>query len=86
MIYSFIAKPWDIVDYGVCDIEDILNEIPKNTIVVTIINGRDKMIAIPKREQTEEEIKRTKRFAIEVIKSIIKYYKKLINMYILIYY
>lgn len=27
------------------------------------------MIAIPKREQTEEEIKRTKRFAIEVIKS-----------------
>lgn len=62
-----IAKPWDIVDYGVCDIEDILNEIPKNTIVVTLINGGDKMIAIPKREQTEEEIKRTKRFAIEVI-------------------
>ena len=69
MIYFFIAKPWDIVDYGVCDIEDILNEIPKNTIVVTVINGGDKMIAIPKREQTEEEIKRTKRFAIEVIKS-----------------
>ncbi|KAK9300350.1 hypothetical protein QLX08_006896 [Tetragonisca angustula] len=62
-----IAKPWDIVDYGVCEIEDILSEVSENTVVVTTINGGDKMIAIPKREQTAEEIERTKQFATEVI-------------------
>ncbi|KZC11840.1 Meiosis arrest female protein 1 [Dufourea novaeangliae] len=62
-----IAKPWDIVDYGVCEIEDILSEVSENTVVVTTINGGDKMIAIPKREQTAEEIERTKQFAVEVV-------------------
>ncbi|XP_033320589.1 meiosis regulator and mRNA stability factor 1 isoform X3 [Bombus bifarius] len=62
-----IAKPWDIVDYGVCEIEDILSEVSENTVVVTVINGGDKMIAIPKREQTAEEIERTKQFAVEVV-------------------
>ncbi|XP_043257610.1 meiosis regulator and mRNA stability factor 1 [Colletes gigas] len=62
-----IAKPWDIVDYGVCEIDDILREVSENAVVVTTINGGDKMIAIPKREQTAEEIERTKQFALEVI-------------------
>ncbi|XP_076241468.1 meiosis regulator and mRNA stability factor 1-like protein [Calliopsis andreniformis] len=63
-----IAKPWDIVDYGVCEIEDILSEVSENNIVViTPLNGGDKMIAIPKREQTAEEIERTKQFAVEVV-------------------
>ncbi|XP_031832959.1 meiosis regulator and mRNA stability factor 1-like protein isoform X2 [Nomia melanderi] len=62
-----IAKPWDIVDYGVCEIEDILNEVSENTVVVTTISGGDRMIAIPKREQTAEEIERTKQFAVEVV-------------------
>ncbi|XP_033336634.2 meiosis regulator and mRNA stability factor 1-like protein isoform X2 [Megalopta genalis] len=62
-----IAKPWDIVDYGVCEINDILSEVSENTVVVTTINGGDKMIAIPKREQTAEEIERTKQFAVEVV-------------------
>ncbi|KYN00174.1 Limkain-b1 [Cyphomyrmex costatus] len=62
-----IAKPWDIVDYGVCDIEDILNEVSENTVVVTPMEGNDKMIAIPKREQTAEEMERTKLFAKEVV-------------------
>ncbi|KAG7210665.1 hypothetical protein KM043_012173 [Ampulex compressa] len=62
-----IAKPWDVVDYGVCEIEDILSEVSENTVVVTTMNGGDKMIAIPKREQTPEEIERTKQFAIEVV-------------------
>lgn len=61
-----LAKPWDIVDYGVCEIEDILSEVSENTVVMTTINGGDKMIAIPKREQTAEEIERTKQFAFEV--------------------
>jgi len=54
------------VDYGVCDIEDILGEVSENTVVVTPMEGDDKMIAIPKREQTAEEIERTKLFAKEV--------------------
>ncbi|XP_018313863.1 meiosis arrest female protein 1 homolog isoform X4 [Mycetomoellerius zeteki] len=62
-----IAKPWDIVDYGVCDIEDILGEVSENTVVVTPMEANDKMIAIPKREQTAEEMERTKLFAKEVV-------------------
>ncbi|OAD54921.1 Meiosis arrest female protein 1 like protein [Eufriesea mexicana] len=56
-----------VIDYGVCEIEDILSEVSENTVVVTMISGGDKMIAIPKREQTAEEIERTKQFAVEVI-------------------
>ncbi|XP_043282127.1 meiosis regulator and mRNA stability factor 1 isoform X2 [Venturia canescens] len=62
-----IGKPWDVVDYGVCEIGDILNEVSENTVVVTSYNGNDKLIAIPKREQTADEIERTKQFAVEVI-------------------
>ncbi|XP_018346736.1 PREDICTED: meiosis arrest female protein 1 homolog isoform X3 [Trachymyrmex septentrionalis] len=62
-----IAKPWDIVDYGVCNIEDILSEVSENTVVVTAMEANDKMIAIPKREQTPEEMERTKLFAKEVV-------------------
>ncbi|XP_011707520.1 PREDICTED: meiosis arrest female protein 1 isoform X3 [Wasmannia auropunctata] len=65
--HRVIAKPWDIVDYGVCDIEDILSEVSENTVVVTPMDGGDKMIAIPKREQTVEEVGRTKLFAKEVV-------------------
>lgn len=49
-----------------CNIEDILGEVSENTVVVTPIEGGDKMIAIPKREQTVEEIERTRLFAKEV--------------------
>jgi len=54
------------VDYGVCNIEDILSEVSENTVVVTAMEANDKMIAIPKREQTPEEMERTKLFAKEV--------------------
>lgn len=68
IVYSrVIAKPWDVVDYGVCTIEDILSEVSENTVVVTNHDIDDKMIAIPKREQTPEEIERTKQFAVEVV-------------------
>ena len=71
------------MDYGVCEIEDILSEVSENTVVVTVINGGDKMIAIPKREQTAEEIERTKQFAVEVWYKQNKKCKKLI-MYLCI--
>lgn len=57
------------MDYGVCDIEDILGEVSENTVVVTPMEANDKMIAIPKREQTAEEMERTKLFAKEVCNS-----------------
>lgn len=69
---NYAAKPWDVVDYGVCEIEDILSKVSENTVVVTTINGGDKIIAIPKREQTAEEIERTKQFAVEVRKIYIE--------------
>ena len=62
-----LSKPWDVVDYGVCEITDILNEVSENTVVVTNFNANDKLIAIPKREQTPDEIERTKQFSIEVV-------------------
>lgn len=72
----FLGKSWDVVDYGVCDIEDILSEVSENTVVVTTHNDNDKMIAIPKREQTPEEIARTKQFAVEVNKHLYELYTK----------
>ena len=48
--------------------DDILGEVSENTIVVTSCNeGNDRMIAIPKREQTPEEIEKTRQFAQEVV-------------------
>ena len=62
----FTGKPWDVVEYGVCEIGDILGEVSENTVVVSSLNGDDQLIAIPKREQTPEEIEKTKQFAVEV--------------------
>lgn len=58
-------KPFSPVEYGLCMFEDLLQEVPENTIVFTR-NKDEVFIAIPKREQTNEEIIRTKQFAVEV--------------------
>ncbi|KAL7299894.1 hypothetical protein TKK_0007222 [Trichogramma kaykai] len=69
VVYSrVIGKPWDVADYGVCELDDILGEVSENTVVVNSWNnGQDRLIAIPKREQTAEEIEKTRQFAAEVI-------------------
>lgn len=61
-----LSRPFDPVDYGMCVIQDLLEEISENTIVVKNV-GNDINIGIPKKEQTSEEIMRTKQFAVEVI-------------------
>ncbi|XP_054723915.1 meiosis regulator and mRNA stability factor 1-like, partial [Uloborus diversus] len=61
-----IEKPFDITNYGVCEIDDMLDEVPEN-VIVTCNSGSEIIIGIPKREQTPEEIERTKLFAEEVI-------------------
>ncbi|XP_065214486.1 meiosis regulator and mRNA stability factor 1-like isoform X2 [Planococcus citri] len=72
-----IGRPFDPVDYGLCYLEDLLSQISENTVVIhpassangadTVNEPADTVIAIPKREQTAEEIERTKIFANEVV-------------------
>lgn len=57
-------RSFDIAHYGVCDIGDMLSEL-SDTIVISQVEN-DTVIAIPKREQTPEEIERTKKFSIDV--------------------
>lgn len=60
-----ISKPFNPVEYGLCSLEDLLEDVPENTVVIS--KSFDHIvISIPKREQTAEEIMRTKQFAEEV--------------------
>lgn len=61
-----LNRPWDIVDYGLCEFRDMMGEVSENTVVVTTQGDGDLIISIPKREQTLEEIVKTKQFAGEV--------------------
>ncbi|XP_045105220.1 meiosis regulator and mRNA stability factor 1-like isoform X4 [Portunus trituberculatus] len=61
-----INRQWNVVDYGVFDIEDLLTEVGETTVIVTR-SGAEITVAIPKREQTSEEIERTRLFAAEVV-------------------
>ncbi|XP_075894127.1 meiosis regulator and mRNA stability factor 1 isoform X2 [Nelusetta ayraudi] len=60
------SRDWKVVDYGVCDLMDLLTEIPDTTITVTH-QDTDMVISIPKRERTVEEMERTKQFGKEVV-------------------
>ncbi|XP_034045191.1 meiosis regulator and mRNA stability factor 1 isoform X2 [Thalassophryne amazonica] len=60
------SKDWCVVDYGVCDLMDLLTEIPDTTITVTQ-QDTETVISVPKRERTAEEIERTKQFGKEVV-------------------
>lgn len=48
---------------------DLLEEVAENTVVIKQFDT-DVIIAIPKREQTKEEIIKTKQFAVEVYISV----------------
>ncbi|XP_032896172.1 meiosis regulator and mRNA stability factor 1 isoform X2 [Amblyraja radiata] len=60
------SKDWDVTDYGVCELADLLSEIPDTTICISK-QDEDTVISIPKRDRTPEEIERTKQFAKEVV-------------------
>lgn len=62
-----INKPFNAVEYGLCTFEDLLQEVSENTVVVSPNDYGEFIIGVPKREQTSEEILRTKQFAVEVI-------------------
>ncbi|XP_037830656.1 meiosis regulator and mRNA stability factor 1 isoform X3 [Kryptolebias marmoratus] len=60
------SRDWRVTDYGVCDLMDLLTEIPDTTITITP-QATDTVISVPKRERTVEEIERTKQFGKEVV-------------------
>ncbi|XP_026275264.1 meiosis regulator and mRNA stability factor 1 isoform X2 [Frankliniella occidentalis] len=63
-----LNRPFEVVNYGVCRAEDLLSEVAETTVLVSSIqNSKDVLIAIPKREQTQEEMEKTKQFATEVL-------------------
>ncbi|NP_001119538.1 meiosis regulator and mRNA stability factor 1 [Xenopus tropicalis] len=60
------SRDWNVTEYGVCDLVDIVSEIPDTTICVSQQDG-ESVISIPKRERTPEEVERTKQFSKEVV-------------------
>ncbi|KAF5302980.1 hypothetical protein FQA39_LY10158 [Lamprigera yunnana] len=76
-------KTFNAVEYGLCNLDDLLAEVPEGTVVIT-----DTDIAIPKREQTTEEIKRTKEFSLEVkqLLSLSPYCSVIFNKFIPAYH
>ncbi|XP_039348384.1 meiosis regulator and mRNA stability factor 1 isoform X3 [Mauremys reevesii] len=60
------SKDWDVTEYGVCELADIISEIPDTTICLSQ-QDNEMVICIPKRERTQEEIERTKQFSKEVV-------------------
>lgn len=63
-----LNRPFEVANYGVCRVEDLLSEVAETTVLVSPLpNSSDVLIAIPKREQTQEEMEKTKQFALEVL-------------------
>lgn len=60
------SKDWDVTEYGVCELTDIISEIPDTTICLSQQDS-ETVICIPKRERTQEEIERTKQFSKDVV-------------------
>ncbi|XP_021092864.1 meiosis arrest female protein 1 isoform X9 [Heterocephalus glaber] len=60
------SKDWDVTEYGVCELIDIISEIPDTTICLSQ-QDKDMVICIPKRERTQDEIERTKQFSKDVV-------------------
>ncbi|XP_051562523.1 meiosis regulator and mRNA stability factor 1 isoform X4 [Myxocyprinus asiaticus] len=60
------SRNWQVVDYGMCDLMDLLAEIPDMTVTVSQQDS-DTLISIPKRERTAEEVEHTRQFGKEVV-------------------
>ncbi|XP_007954668.1 meiosis regulator and mRNA stability factor 1 [Orycteropus afer afer] len=60
------SKDWDVTEYGVCELNDIISEIPDTTICLSQ-QDNEMVICIPKRERTQDEIERTKQFSKDVV-------------------
>ncbi|XP_045141947.1 meiosis regulator and mRNA stability factor 1 [Echinops telfairi] len=56
------SKDWDVTEYGVCELIDILAEIPDTTVCLSQ-QDNEMVICIPKRERTQDEIESPKTLA-----------------------
>ncbi|XP_035774817.1 meiosis regulator and mRNA stability factor 1-like [Anopheles albimanus] len=79
---------FDVTDYGVCDIYDIVDGLVySNSIVTKVCNEVDMLISIVKRKQTPAELEKTAVFAAEVLELFRKApqfsipFKKLVRSY-----
>lgn len=61
-----LCRPFDPRDYGLCQLSDLLAQVAEASVVVMATADGEETIALPKREQTLEEMERTKQFASEV--------------------
>ena len=66
-----LSRPFDARDYGVCELSDLIGQVAEASVVVVVAgaaaDGHDAVVALPKREQTFDEMERTKQFAVEVL-------------------
>lgn len=80
------CRPFDPVDYGLSSLQDLLANVSENTIVTSPAPGEaeEVLVAVPKREQTSDEIERTKKFSREVVEvlSHMPHYSILFNKFI----
>lgn len=63
-------KPFNVTDYGVCDLEDLLEGLRHNNSIVvstTKQNESEVILSIQKRKQTNFELEKTSIFAGEVV-------------------
>ncbi|XP_059351299.1 meiosis regulator and mRNA stability factor 1-like isoform X2 [Daphnia carinata] len=62
-----LGRPFDPRDYGLCHLSDLLTQVAEASVVVMTTADGEEIIALPKREQTSDEVERTKQFALEVV-------------------
>ena len=56
---------FQLEDFGVCDLADLLSDVPEGHLE-TSGDGPNLVIALPKKNRSQDEIMRTKRFGREV--------------------
>lgn len=61
-----LCRQFDPRDYGLCHLSDLLVQVAEASVVVMASSEGEDIISLPKREQTFEEMERTKQFALEV--------------------
>ncbi|XP_050745995.1 meiosis regulator and mRNA stability factor 1 isoform X3 [Drosophila biarmipes] len=62
-------RNFDVTEYGVCDLVDILDGLVNSNIVdlSSVQHGKDIFISMPKRKQTNSELEKTSVFAGEIV-------------------
>jgi meiosis arrest female protein 1 len=65
----FTGRTFNPEDYGLCFFTDLITALVESSTLVALVKDEDgnQMLAVPKREQTPQEIHRTRIFASEVI-------------------